>query len=96
MAIEAILWTYLMTYFEMLKEETETLTWVPKQTLIHMAYREDKLWLHQDKKSCCLLGLSLEARPVVVICLTMHCNGPRGFLEEHFTFLLCMVFQKIV
>ena len=41
---------YLMTYFEMLKEETETLTWVPKQTLIHMAYREDKLWLHQDKK----------------------------------------------
>ena len=52
---------------------------VPKQTLIHMAYTEDKLWLHQDKKSCCLLGLSLEARPVVVICLTMHCNGSRGF-----------------
>ena len=71
--------SYLMTYFEMLKEETETLTWVPKQTLIHMAYTEDKLWLHQDKKSCCLLGLILEARTVVVICLTMHCNGSRGF-----------------
>ena len=50
MAIEASKCTYLMTYFEMLKEETETLTWVPKQTFIHMVYREDKLWLHQDKK----------------------------------------------
>ena len=50
MAIEASMCTYLMTYFEMLKEETETLTLVPKQTLIHMAYTEDKLWLHQDKK----------------------------------------------
>ena len=50
MAIEASMCTYLMTYFEMLKEETETLTWVQMQTLIHMAHREDKLWLHQDKK----------------------------------------------